>query len=153
MFRIPTAVLFLVLSQATALAFDDQKFCEHLERFSRTPTRIIGKWVDKITRNDGTTVLCGTKSVEFKKTFNVGFEKMQSDWRAVQQRTLNDNFCKAPSWRNAILAGWTVANSCTAPNGARETFVAAARKRRLAGSKPRRTTRSWLLSTNRCDCS
>ena len=113
--------------------FDDQKFCDHLERSVADAKKDIGKWLDKFTRNDGATVLCGAKLVEYKKTFNVGFDKLQSDWRAVQQRAWNDTFCKDPGWRRAILAGWTVANSYTAPNGARERIVAVCSKTEARG--------------------
>jgi len=123
MFRIPTAVLFLVMSLAAARA-DDQKFCEHLERSAANLNKDSGKWIDKVTRQDGTTVQCGSRSIEFKKTINVDFEKLPSEWRAIQQRAWNDTHCKDPAWRRAILAGWTVATSYTAPNGTREKIVA-----------------------------
>jgi len=132
MLRIPTAVLLLVLSQAAAHA-DDQKLCEHLERSAANLNKDSGKWIDKVTRQDGATVLCGTKSIEFKKTINVGFEKLPSDWRATQQRAWNDAHCKDPAWRRAILAGWTVATSYTAPNGARDRIVAVCSKTEARG--------------------
>ena len=132
MFRFPTAILFLVLSHAAAHS-DDQKLCEHLERSAANLNKDSGKWIDKVTRHDGAMVLCGTKTIEFKKTINVDFEKLPSDWRATQQRAWNDSHCKDPAWRRAILAGWTVANTYTAPNGARERIVAVCSKTEARG--------------------
>ncbi len=133
MFRIPTAVLFLVLSQATALAFDDQKFCEHLERSSRMPKR---------TSASGLTRLHATMAPQFCAAPSWSSTRKPSTWALTNCNRIgvpcNSAHGTTPSARTPaggkpFWRAGRLSNSYTAPNGARERIVAVCSKTEARG--------------------
>lgn len=98
----------LVLYSNLANAFDDKAFCEELTQFKKAGEQDIGQMIDKYTRNDGMTLLCGNKIVEFKKFIVTESSAFREGWKERKAKQWNEIYCKE-LWLDAIKGRWTVA--------------------------------------------
>jgi hypothetical protein len=109
---------------APALAYTDDEFCQGFQEASATSKKDAGTWIDAATRFDGIVVLCGVKTVTFKKYLNRTLDKMESNWRTKHQRGWNDIYCNQEVWKAAILQGWSVIDDYDSPIGEHTSFFA-----------------------------
>lgn len=113
-------IFFLQLNSFPAIAagFDDAVFCSEAEAFKEKGEVDVGKMVDKFTRNDGMAVLCGIKTIEFKKFLFANESEMRVGWQERKAAQWDAIYCEGANLE-AIKNGWTIATSFIAKDGKR----------------------------------
>lgn len=107
-------VLLIALSVALGVVVSvraepaDADTCTTLETFQARAEPDTGKMLDQITRNGGVFVLCGTKSVTFKKFLLVNADSLRSGWEGRKAEQWNQIYCQGP-WAEIVAQGWSVA--------------------------------------------
>ena len=114
------AVVFLRLTSFPAIAanFNDAVFCSEAEVFKKNGEVDVGKMVDGFTRNDGMAVLCGNKTIEFKKFLYANESEMRVGWKERKATQWDAIYCES-AYREAIKNGWTIAVSFITKDGKR----------------------------------
>jgi hypothetical protein len=111
--------LLFAAPPARAGEFSDDAFCA-ASRQAESNLKAEGpKWVDDVTRNDGMTVDCDNKAVEFKKFLKVNAADMQHGWEDQMQQAMNQTYCQDPSMALAMDHGWSVNVSISMADGAK----------------------------------
>lgn len=110
--------MLLFIQTAQASNFSNDTFCIDMEKFQSNGISDLGKMVDKYTRNDGMTVLCGNKIVEFKKFLKMPSGSLKEGWEERKTKQWNVIYCEDP-FLQAIKNGWTIALNLTTSDGIR----------------------------------
>jgi hypothetical protein len=121
-FAVEAAVI--LTPQAPALSFDDGEFCVAAQQLALAANNDVDLWLDRVTRNDGVSVSCEKRLVEFKRSVRGTGTSLDQSWRERKGGEWNDTHCHNRIWSEAILNGWNIAASFTASDGARVTIRA-----------------------------
>jgi hypothetical protein len=106
----PALVFALVFAASPVRAeeFTDDAFCAASTQAASNLKAEGPKWADQVTRNDGMTVDCEGKSVEFKKFLKLNAGDMQHGWEDQMQQAMNQTYCQDPAMALAMQHGWTL---------------------------------------------
>ncbi|MBX9726688.1 MAG: hypothetical protein K2X09_05425 [Rickettsiales bacterium] len=120
MMRKNLVMLFFVVlcSPATALSFDDAGYCEGMQKLQMKVNADSGAMLDAYTRNDGVSVLCNTKVVEFKKSLLTNSTDLREGWQERKASQWDKIYCEMPALE-AIKSGWTIGFSLVTKDGVR----------------------------------
>jgi hypothetical protein len=114
----------LAIAEEASAQFSDEDSCVALKRFADKANKDAGSMLDRVTRNDGMSVLCETKIIDFNKFLNIDPSALRDGWQERKQQQWNDIYCHDEYWSKAISAGWTVAQTMTFANGKRYWMTA-----------------------------
>ena len=84
----------------------------------------IGAKLDRITTNQGMSVLCNTKIVTYRKSISVPISSMPENWVQRTQMQWNQIYCENIAYGPAIKSGWKIAMTMVDVNGRMQQFVA-----------------------------
>jgi hypothetical protein len=82
-----------------------------------------GRMVDQLTRDDGMTASCQTKTVEFKKSVALSSSDLNERWRAVKRQEWNAIHCSDKTWAAMASSGWQIVAAVTTTNREEIKFV------------------------------
>ena len=122
------SALLLALASAPASAFDDTEFCAEKIREAETDQLDAGVWLDQFTRNESVSVHCSMRMIEFRRHLDLPPAELTNDWRTREKRRWNQAHCSDPTWRRAILNGWTIASTLITTTGERIWYTASCRR-------------------------
>jgi hypothetical protein len=97
----------ILLVPLDAAAFSDDDFCREMQERARTANSRKPAWVDREIRDDGATVLCVQKTIEYRKFFNINPSGLGLGWEQRLTAQWNRSQCREPM-RAAILNGWQI---------------------------------------------
>jgi len=95
----------ILLAPEGAAAFSDEEFCRAMQARAQTENIRKPSWVDREMRDDGVTVLCVQRTIEFRRFFNIHPTGIGSDWERRLAADWNRRQCREP-WIEAIRGGW-----------------------------------------------
>jgi hypothetical protein len=120
----PTAAVVLFLSTGAPLAaVDHEQFCKAMTEIARLGNLDAGRWLDRHTRDDGVEVLCGMRTVNFKRFTNINPDP-GGIWRQQKALEWNSTACSSAVLRDAIASGWIITSLVTATSGERTLVIA-----------------------------
>jgi hypothetical protein len=106
---IARAILLVALTAFAreAAAFSDEEFCRVLQ--ARAGAENVRKpfWVDREIRDDGMTVLCVQRTIEFRRFFGIQPNGIGPDWERRLAADWNRRQCGGPMIE-AIRNGWQI---------------------------------------------
>ena len=105
--RFALLIAFTLLAPSGAAAFSDDDFCREMQERSRTANIRKPAWVDREIRDDGVTVLCVQKTIEYRKFFNINPEGLGLGWEQRLSAQWNRTQCREPML-GAIRNGWQI---------------------------------------------
>jgi hypothetical protein len=102
------AVVCLLAAGATApaRAATEAELCKFMKD---TATGFAGKgphMVDKVTRADGASADCGTKSASFRLSILLDSSKLKPGWQDTLKAGWSQSFCRSATLKAALAAGW-----------------------------------------------
>ena len=110
-----------------ALAVNSEQFCKAATLIANAARADVGTWLDRNTRNDGVEVICGIRTVNFKRYLNVPMSGLGKDWPKRKQQEWNSIHCNDQVWREAINDGWIILSTTISVSGERAQFIATCR--------------------------
>ena len=114
---------------AQAQTFSDEEFCRALTEDAATVNRRNPSWIDATIRNDGMTVFCLQKTIEYRLYMTVDPSALTEDWALRRALFWNKKNCREPMLM-AIRGGWQIVEilqlrkSLRYPEGRRHRVVA-----------------------------
>ena len=109
-----------VVHPPPALAgMSDAEFCKTMRAIVDTTMTELPKMVDRITRTDGMTVLCGLRTVATNKSFLVPLSQFRDGWQARKQEQWNRLTCDDNLFGPMARKGWRFALNLTFISGER----------------------------------
>jgi hypothetical protein len=117
------AAAALFATDAPLAAADAEQFCKAMTEIARSGNVDAGRWLDRHTRDDGVEVLCGMRTVNFKRFTNVTPDPA-GVWRQQKAVEWNSTACSSAVLRDAIASGWIITSVITAASGARTLVIA-----------------------------
>ena len=112
-------VIVMGVTSSGTKASTDAEFCSLLERLQPQFNRDIGRQVDEITVNRGLFVLCGARTVIFRKSLTVRSSDLRPGWQERFRLRWNGEMCIEAAWIDKIRTGWTVSMAALFADGTR----------------------------------
>lgn len=106
---IARAILLVLLTAFAreAAAFSDEEFCRAMSERAQAENVRKPFWVDREIRDDGMTVLCVQRTIEFRRFFNIDPAAIGPDWERRLAADWNRRQCGGPMI-GAIRGGWRI---------------------------------------------
>jgi hypothetical protein len=114
----------VVLTSASAHAFDDREFCVAVQQLAVAADQDVGQWTDRVTRNAGIAIRCERKTVEFKRFTYSPSSSMDAKWQARKAEDWNLTQCARVLWADAVRNGWAIVLDVTAADGGHVALTA-----------------------------
>lgn len=105
--RFALLIAFALFAPWGAAAFSDEDFCREMEEHARTTNFRKPAWIDREIRDDGMTVLCVQKTIEFRKFFNIDPAGLGRGWEQRLSVQWSRSQCREPTLA-AIRNGWQI---------------------------------------------
>lgn len=116
--RVTLLIAIAVCAPQALAAFSDDDFCREMQEHARTANIRKPAWVDREIRDDGVTVLCMQKTIEFRKFFNVDPGGLGRGWEERLAAQWSRSQCREPTLA-AIRNGWQIVEITRFPKSAR----------------------------------
>ena len=105
--RAALLMALMLFAPAGAAAFSDEDFCRAMHERAATENRRKPAWIGREIRDDGVTVHCLQKTIEYRRFFNIQPEGVGRDWQQRLAGRWNIEQCQGPMLA-AIRNGWQI---------------------------------------------
>ena len=97
----------------------DAEFCRTMRAVVDAAMAELPKMVDRVTRTDGMSIMCGLRTVTTNKFFLVPLSQFREGWQARKQEQWNRMTCDNASFGPMARKGWRFTLNLTFASGER----------------------------------
>ena len=120
------ALPLLLVIATPCFSLSEAEFCALLSDFAIKQNVAKGEMIDAITRNEGMSVSCDTKIVDFKKSAALTSPELYLRRSGIQKQW-NQHYCTNKEWTPIFAAGWSASTTIAALDGKSLTVTAECR--------------------------
>jgi hypothetical protein len=102
----------------------DKAFCLMLTHRAVRANAEAGRWLDRVTRDDGVVIECDDQTIEFRRFISVEPRVLGEDWEERKEREWKIDQCRNPQSRAAMQKGWTIRAAYTTATGEKVSISA-----------------------------
>jgi hypothetical protein len=97
-----------IIVSTSSSSRDNEGLCLELIHIARAENATVGMWQNPVWRNDGVSVSCERRTIQFKLFLNLSSQEITPEYNQRAADRWNASHCSLQAWRDAIADGWQI---------------------------------------------